>query len=96
MGDNERYERMDTIQLICGTRTFAVSSELISAKSDYFKAMLDSGMQETVTSKVVLPNFDEKVVEFVLSFVERNVVNDFDTDLVEQILEVRQLNTNVL
>ena len=79
---------MSTVQLIVGSYTFSISAELLSKESDYFKALLHSGMQESITRQVSLPDFDKKTMEFILTFVEDGTFVDFDMSNVEQVMEV--------
>ena len=79
---------MEKVQLVVGSHTFYVSVDLLRDKSDYFKALFNSGMQETVTNKVSLPDFDHKAMEILINFVEDGTIFDFDIDLAEDLMEV--------
>ena len=79
---------MEKVQLVVGSRTFHASADLLSDKSDYFKALFNSGMQETVTNKVLLPDFDNKAMEIFINFVEDGTILNFDIDLAEELMEV--------
>ena len=79
---------MEKVHLVVGSSTFSASAESLSAKSDYFKALLNSGMQETVTNKVILPEFDKKSMKVVLKFIEDSTITDFDVGDTEELMEV--------
>ena len=79
---------MSTVQLIVGSYTFSISAELLSKESDYFKALLHSGMLEAITRQVSLPDFDKTIMEFILTFVKDGTFVDFDMNNVEQVMEV--------
>ena len=79
---------MEKVHLVVGSSTFSASAELLSNKSDYFKALLNSGMQETVTNKVVLPEFDRQAMKTVIKFIEDSTIANFDIDHAEELMEV--------
>ena len=78
---------MEKVQLVVGSHTFCASADLLSDKSDYFKALFNSGMQETVTNKVSLPEFDNKAMEILINSVEDDILN-FEIDHAEELMEV--------
>ena len=79
---------MSTVQLIVGSLTFSVSAELISEKSDYFKALLQSGMLEATTRQVTLPDLDKTTMEIIINYVEKDTLGNFDISIIEQVMEV--------
>ncbi len=92
-GPSNQKENMDEGEIMLlqsRSEIYQVSAEKLCRKSDYFKALLNSGMQESVNRKVSLPDFNEDAVKFVLAFVENDTLKEFTVDQVEEIMEVHE------
>ncbi len=75
-----------------GEHTFCVCSTSMSRNSDYFRALLDSGMQETITRNVSLPEFDKTALDIVVSFVKTESLGEVEEDEIESLLEVQHMS----
>ncbi len=64
----------------------------MSRNSDYFRALLDSGMQETITRNVSLPEFDKTALDIVVSFVKTESLGEVEEDEIESLLEVQHMS----
>ncbi len=75
------------IEIKCADHRYLIKKDLIQAKSDFFKGLFNSGMQEAQDNYVDLPAFDQNAMLIVISYIEGGILN-FRMDLIEDIMEV--------
>ncbi|KAG4074951.1 hypothetical protein HA402_014530 [Bradysia odoriphaga] len=67
------------VEIICGNISLYAHKSILSARSKVFSAMLESDMQETVTSKIILDDIDATVFHVILSYIYTGKVDVNDT-----------------
>jgi hypothetical protein len=76
----------DSVHLVSAENTSIYVPKFILMSTEYFASMLHSGMQESVTSKINLPEISENILHIVVAFIITGFIESEDGNQLMEIL----------
>ena len=84
----QAFATEEWVEIICNEKPSIKVLKRVLMSADYFKSMLQSGMQEATKSQIVLPEFSRKILEYVVSYLVSGTIESEDGNEIMEILVV--------